>query len=290
MVATSSPTVWRRWLAFELRRRREERGLAQREVGKACGWSGARLSYIENAQQNVVEDDLDKLLPLYGVPEDEWPRFREAAERSREKGFWERYDERVVPGYVNLLIGLEQGAASIQSVDPVLVPGLLQTPEYTTALLRSDVIPRTEQQIARMVEIRQARQGALMREEGPLELSVVLDESALRRPAGGPKAMADQIDHLATMAERTNVTIRVMPFDRGVNVGMLGASRILAFPWDPGQGVVYIEYRDGAVYLDDAPAVDNHRLVFEHLCNLALEPEPSRAMLRALSEEYLRRA
>lgn len=289
-MVSSSPTVWRRWLAFELRRLREQRGLAQREVGKACGWSGARLSYVENAQQNVVEDDLAKLLPLYGVPENEWDTFRQAAARSREKGFWERYDDRVVPDYVSLFIGLEQGAASIRSVDPVLVPGLLQTPEYTAALLRSDVIPRTEQQIARMVEIRQARQAILSRAEDPVELSVVLEESVLRRPAGGPKAMADQIDHLIDMAGRANVTIRVMPLDRGVMAAMSEAYRILSFSLDPDQGVVFIEYRDGAVYLDDAPAVDAHRLAFEHLSNLALGPEPSLALMRALSEEYLRRA
>jgi hypothetical protein len=195
-----------------------------------------------------------------------------------------------VPEWLSLYVGLEQGAASISCVDPVVVPGLLQTPEYTAALLRSDAVRRTEQQIARMVEIRQARQSVLTRAEAPLELSVVIDESVVRRPAGTSKVMADQIDHLVAMAAHPNVTVRLMPLDRGVNAAMFGPYRILAFPWDPDQGIVYIEYREGAVYLDDAPAVDGHRLAFDHLVNLALEPQPSLAALRAVSEEHLRRA
>ena len=58
MATWNSPAVARRWLAHELRRLREERGLAQRDVGKACGWSGVKVSYLENAQQNVADDDL----------------------------------------------------------------------------------------------------------------------------------------------------------------------------------------------------------------------------------------
>lgn len=289
MVPKSSPTVWRRWLAFELRRLREERGLAQKEAGKACGWSGARLSYIENAQQNVVEDDLHKLLPLYEVPKEDWDAFRQAAQRSREKGFWERYDQRVMPEWLSLYVGLEQGASLIRSVD-LIVPGLLQTPDYIAAAFRNDVIPRTRQQIARIAELRVARQAVLSRSESPLELSVVLDESALRRAAGGPATMAAQLDHLVAMAERSNVTVRVFPFEQGVDLCFMGAYKILAFPWGSDPGVVYIEHRDGAVYLEDTHEVDGHVLAFEHLTASALSPEQSIAMAREAAEEYARRA
>jgi transcriptional regulator with XRE-family HTH domain len=282
-----SPTVWRRWLAFELRRLREDTGLAQKDAGKACGWSGARLSYIENAQQNVAEKDLKKLLPLYGVPDTDWPMFANAAEQSRRRGFWERYD--TVPG-VSEYVGLEQGAASIRYVELAVVPGLLQTREYATALLESDVIPRTGQQIARTVELRLARQIALTRSEDPVDVSAIVDESVLRRPGGGPKAMAAQLDHLVTMAERPNVTIRVVPFDRGVNVCMVGAVRLLSFAWASVPDVVYLEHRDRLVPVDDESAVAAHLLAFEHLSKMALDADSSLAMMRDLSEEFLRRA
>lgn len=282
--------MWRRWLASELRRRREERGLAQREVGKACGWSGARLSYIETGQQKVGSDDLDQLLPLYGVPEDEWDAFRQAAERAHEKGFWERYEPRMVPDWLSQYIGLEQGATSISCVDPVVIPGLLQTREYATAVIRADITPRTDRQIGRLVDLRLARQAIVTRDEHPVELSVVIDESVLRRSAGSAAVMAGQLDHLADLGGRPNVTIRVVPLEGGITACMFGTYRLLAFPWPSDPGAVYVEHRDGAVCIEDPVSVDNHRLLFKHSESSALPPNQSLSLLRQISEEYRRRA
>jgi transcriptional regulator with XRE-family HTH domain len=282
-----SPTVWRRWLASELRRLREDTGLLQTEVGKAGGWSGARVSYIETAQQKVAEKDLRKLLPLYGVPEVEWPGYLRAAEESRKRGFWERYE--TVPG-VSDYVGLEQGAASIRYVEPAVVPGLLQTPDYTEALLRSDFMPRTNRQVARIVEMRMARQVAVTRQEEPVDLFAVLDEAVLHRAGGGPKATAAQLEHLVTMAERPNITIRVVPFERGANVCMLGAVRLLSFAWTSVPDVVYLEHRDRLEAIEDESAVEAHRLAFDHLFKTALDAGSSLAMMRDLSEEFSRRA
>jgi transcriptional regulator with XRE-family HTH domain len=289
MAATSSPTVWRRWLALELRRLRDEQGLAQKDAGKACGWSGARLSYIETGQQNVVDDDLDKLLPLYDVPDAERPTFYEAAAHAQEKGFWER-NGQAMPEWMSDYVGLEQGAADIWHAEPAYVPGLLQTAAYATEVIRSDVIPRTDRQINRMVKMRMARKAVVTRPESPASVSVVMDESVLRRPAGTATAMAEQLDHLVTMAQRPNVTIRVLPFDRGVNACLFGAYKILGFPWTSVPGVVFIEYRDGATYLDDESAVDGHRLAFGHLADVSLSPDQSLAMMREYAEEYSSRA
>lgn len=284
-----SPTVWRRWLAFELRRLREDTGLLQTEVGKACGWSGARVSYIENAQQKVAEKDLRKLLPLYDVPESEWARYLRAAEEARKRGFWEHDGD--VPAELSDYIGLEQGAASIRYVEPVFVPGLLQTPDYTTALFRSDVMRRTDRQIDRLVEMRMARQIVVTREEDPADLLVLLDEAVLRRPGGGPKAMAAQLDHLVMMAERPNITIRVVPFERGVNPCMVGAVRLLGFAWASVPDVVYLEHRDRLEPIADESAVEAHRLAFDYLSEeAALDAASSLAMMRELSERFSRRA
>lgn len=283
-----SPTVWRRWLAFELRRLREDTGLLQTEVGKACGWSGARVSYIETAQQKVTEKDLRKLLPLYDVPDPEWPRYLRAVEESRKKGFWERYD---IAPELSDYIGLEQGAASIHYVEPTVVPGLLQTPDYTTALLRSDVIPRTDRQLDRLVEMRMARQIAVTRDDDPVDLSAIVDEGVLHRAGGGPKAMSAQLDHLVTMAQRANVTIRVVPFEQGVNACMVGAMRLLSFTWESVTDTVYLEHRDRMEAIEDESAVEAHRLAFDHLSNeAALDAASSLAMLRDLSERFSRSA
>jgi transcriptional regulator with XRE-family HTH domain len=285
MVHTESPTVWRRWLAFELRRLREEAGLTQKDTSGQCGWSTSRLSFLENVQQGVTEDDLDKLLTLYDVPRDRWAPYLDAADRSRQKGWWQRYGERVVPEWLSLHVGLEQGASQIRAFEPLVVPGLLQTPDYAAAVLRSDMTPRTDKQIAELVELRTTRQEILTRNENPTELWVVLDEVALRRVGGDRPTMAAQLAHLAAMADRPNVTVQVLPIDHGVYSHTFGAFKVFGFQWVSDPGVVYLEHRDGALYLEESHEVEGHALVFQHLGVLALPPQDSLAMIRNLAEE-----
>src|SRR5688500_14627213 len=90
VVATpSSPATSRRWLAEQLKRLREDSGLTQKDAAQACRWSGAKLSYIETGQRQVLHEDLDKLLPLYGVPAAGHERFHQAVEVAQTRSWWE---------------------------------------------------------------------------------------------------------------------------------------------------------------------------------------------------------
>lgn len=276
--AVSNPSAWRRWLAFELRRLREQHGQSQRAANQACGWSGARLAYIEQAQQNVTIDDLERLLTLYEVPTDRWATYHEAADRARDVGWWQRYDQREVSNWLSLFVGLEQGASTFRSFETFVVPGLLQTPGYAAAVLRSDLVPRTDDHVTRLVELRMARQTALTRSSDPLRLSVVIDESALHRGTGDHEVMRGQLDHLVEMAGRPNVTLQVLPLSaRAFTLNFPFV--ILGFPWESDPGLVYIENRTGAVYLEQLHEIEGHSLVFQQLSVLALSSEESVALL-----------
>lgn len=288
MAEPTSPTVWRRWLALELRRLRNEAGLSQREVGQRCNWSGARLSYIENAVQDVREDDLDQLLPLYDVPEDRWASYYSAAERSRERGWWDRY-QRVMPDYFELSVGLEQGASGIQMFEPVVLPGLLQTPAYADAVLRRDVWPRTDQDLQRLVDLRIKRQEILTRSEEPVQLSVVLDEATLRHVAGDAAVMGEQLDHLVDMAKRPNVAVRVLPFGRGAQSYSQSEFMIFTFAWASDAVVVYVEHRDRALYLEEQQDTNGFVLAFHNLWQIASNEEESLAMMRGIAKEYTKK-
>ena len=266
---------------------REERDIAQRDAAKACGWSGARLSYIENAQQHVIEDDLDKLLPLYEVADSKRGPYYEAIERSQEKGWWERY-QRFVPEGLQLLVAFEQGAAAIRSFHPVVLPGLLQTPAYYAAVLKEDVWPLTEQQIGRLVEIRQRRQKILVREHDPLVLNVVLDEATLHHTADGNVTMAEQLNHVIAMAERPNVTVQVLPFERGAQSYSLGEFQIFDFPWSSDPGVVCLELREQTLYLEEVHEIDSYALAHQRLADRAMAPDQSLATMRDVAKEYTR--
>jgi hypothetical protein len=70
----------------------------------------------------------------------------------------------------------------------------------------------SQDQTEQLVTARMERQVILDRADPPL-LWVVIDEHALRRPVGGRKVMAEQLDHLVEMAQRTSVLIEVVPLD-----------------------------------------------------------------------------
>lgn len=292
MTQPSSPTVWRRWMAFELKRLRLEAGRSQAEVAKVLGCQVPKVSLMESGQRNVQEDDLRRLLDLYEVPEDRWPHYLDAAKNMRKKGWWERYDRHTLPGWLDPYVGLEQGAERIRTYEPVIMAGLLQTPEYAAAILRRIVAGISQEKIQRLVELRMQRQEALWRSTNPLHLSAVLDEAVLRRIVGGREVMRAQLLHIVEVVNRwRHITVQVVPFERGA-YDASGPFVILSFPWstEPGAaydpGVVYIEHRSHAVYLDALPEIDRHSQAFEQLCALALSPGESVEMIRSAAEEY----
>jgi transcriptional regulator with XRE-family HTH domain len=283
----ASPTVWRRWLAAELRRLRAEAGLEQKQVAKALRCTVTKVSYVENAQRPVVPRDLDEvLLPLYRVPEAVWPDYLDAAHKARQKGWWEDYDVDVMPEWFSRFVGLEQGASEMSAYESQYVPGLLQIPEYVEALIRSASHGFSEQQVARRVELRVRRQGVLTRAAAPLHLAVVLDEAVLRRIVGGPVAMRRQVEHLVAAAARPNVELQVLPFDRGAHACMGGGFTILGFPWSGDAGLGFFE---GAwsvgVYFEQPDEIDEQRRAFRKLRDLALPVDESVAMMRAVARD-----
>jgi transcriptional regulator with XRE-family HTH domain len=283
----SSPTVWRRWLAFELGRLRREAGLDQKEVAKALRCTVGKVSYYETAERPVVVRDLDEvLLPLYNVPQEQWPLYLQAAQDSRQKGWWERYDGNTLRSWFAPFVGLEQGAAQIRIYEAQLIPGLLQTKEYAEAVTRRGTAERAEADIVHHVELRMTRQAVLHREPDPLRLWVVLDEAVLRRVVGSPTVMRDQLRHLAEMTRHPKITVQVVPYAHGAHPGMVGRFQILDFPWPTDPGVAYIEHQSGALYLEEPQEIELHTVAFEHICVLALSPDDSATMIRDVAEEY----
>jgi hypothetical protein len=187
---------------------------------------------------------------------------------------------------LSLYVGLEQGAAQLRVYDAQLISGLLQTEEYTAAIVRRGIAELTEQQIASRIEVRTARKAVLTREPDPLRLWVVLDEAVLRRVVGSRQVMRNQLTHLADAAEQAKITLQVLPFQHGAHPGMQGPFSILGFPWPSDPGVVYVEHRSGAFYLEASPDIEAHTAAFEHLCALALPPDESTTMIRNVAKEY----
>ncbi|MCG0287396.1 helix-turn-helix transcriptional regulator [Streptomyces sp. PSAA01] len=188
-----------------LRSLREARGWTQEDLATRAEYSSVHVSAVENGRKPPTlrfSRSADRAFGIEG--EDTFERrFREIRHGSLLEGF---------PEYV----GHEGRAAEIRLYEVGVIPGLLQTPEYATALAEGAVKRGaiTDEQAEERVALVAERQAALVRTRPPL-IFVVLDESCLRRPIGEPAVMHAQFARLAEFAELANTVLQVAPFDMG---------------------------------------------------------------------------
>jgi transcriptional regulator with XRE-family HTH domain len=284
---TTSPTVWRRWLARQMTAKRLERGLSQREVATQLRCTVTKVSYGENAERAFRARDLTEiLLPLYGVPEEEWPTYIEACNLSRRRGWWHDYDEEIVPDWYSYYLGLEQGASTIRGFTMQVVPGLVQTRRYAASIMAAEASALGPEDAAGRLDVRMRRQEILQRFPTPPSVHFVLDEAVLRRRVGGPDIMAEQLERLVELADRPNVTLQVLPFDSGYFFDGSGEPIILGFPWPDDPGLVYIEGRLSGECLESSHEVEDFVAAFNLVRHAALDPLASLEMMKEICEAH----
>ena len=275
-MTTRTPTRRRRRLGAELRRLREDAGLTIDRVAEALECSPSKVSRIETGQVSATPRDVRDMLALYRVPDAQREAMVQIAREARQRGWWQKFVD--VPDGVPAYVGLEVAATSIDIYMALIVPALLQTADYARAVIgavRPD-LPRTE--IDRRVELRLRRQ-ALLDQERPPTLRVLLDDTVLRRPVGGSAVMAAQRRRLLEDVARPAVTVRVLPVDAGAHAGMDGPFTIFGFPADAERDVVALDSAADALYLEDPEDLRRYRRVFELLLPAALPPESSAELI-----------
>jgi transcriptional regulator with XRE-family HTH domain len=295
MAEPHNPIGSRRRLGAELRRLRVNARLRLDEVADQMTCSTSKISRLENGKGIPKVPDVRELMRIYGVASDtERDMLLRLVRDGRERGWWESYAESVPPDRFVMdspvrYAALESEAVSVRSFELSWMHGLLQTPDYTRAVLDallSGRRGRDAHQINRLVELRTRRQQALDRPDQPLELSVVLDEGVLRRTVGSAAVSAAQMQFLLDRAAMPNVTVRVLPFAAGLLRAHAGSFVVLEFVPDTGSDVVFVEGHAGGTYLESASDVDLYKDVFSDATARALDPVASRELVRRYQQEH----
>ncbi|MEP7025881.1 MAG: helix-turn-helix transcriptional regulator, partial [Actinomycetota bacterium] len=213
MIVPGSPTVRRRRLAAELRGIRESKGKSGDAVAAALKWSPSKISRYELARTGLKPPEVERLLDYYGIGGSRRELLLELAEDATRKGWWEEFADSLSTDYQQF-IGLEHEASSIAIWHVEAVTGLLQTEAYARHIISSysQIEPIAPGMVERLVKVRMQRQQVLEREPG-LQLSVVLDESILRRRIGDESVMYHQLQRLAQDADRPHITLQILPLD-----------------------------------------------------------------------------
>jgi transcriptional regulator with XRE-family HTH domain len=287
---STTPTVIRRYIAFELKRLREAAGLNQAEAAKRIDTTKGRIGHFETGRNLPKLPDIELLLPFYGAPE-LVDGFQELVLQARDAAgpVFEPDDTTALPPGFDLYLGLEQGASKLFTYDAAVLNGILQCRRYAEAAFRGHHIDApSDTQVTDIVNLRMRRQEALDRVEPVLDVVAIIDEAVLRKEIGGTDVAVEQLDYLLTLSERPNVSIRVLPNSAGAHPSLHGAFIVLDFPIERDPGVVYLEDRTGGRYQDDTDYIDEYTKVADRLSDLALPERESRSMIAAVREEIAR--
>ena len=285
MVTSPSPAVLKRWIGLELRRLRTAAGKSRPQVAARLKQSRTAIGHLETARNLPSAAVLEVLLGFYGVPE-RLPFLLDLVEAARKgRNWWDKLAD-AAPSWLDLYLGLEAGAAEVTSFDSYLVPGLLQTREYAEAVIRGDP-DAGEEEIQRRVELRLGRQQIFDRDDDPVRLWVVLDESVLYRQRGTPQVMATQIQHLIDVSQRPRVDLQVLPLDVGAHLAQQGSFNLLKFPADMvgDTGVVYLDLLIEGRYYDEPKQVATYERAITRLRVQAATLQDSRALLFRAAKE-----
>ena len=287
MIAPGSPTVRRRRLAAELRAIRESKGKSGDSVAAALKWSASKISRYERARTGLRPREVERLLDYYEITGTRRALLLALAEDAAQKGWWEEFADSLSEDY-RQFIGLEYEATSMSIWHVDVVTGLLQTEAYARHIISSysRVEPVPPGMVGRMVKVRMRRQQVLDREG--LQISVVLDESVLKRRIGDESVMYEQLQRLVQEADRPNLTLQILPLAAQHTV--FGESFVIfGFGADSDamlQEVVSTEHLKSGFTLEGERETYLHRIAFQMLAEAALDPVASRALILETAESH----
>jgi transcriptional regulator with XRE-family HTH domain len=288
MTVPTSPTVRRRRLAAELREIRESKGKSGDAVAAALRWSPSKISRYERARTGLQPREVGRLLDYYQITGSRRALLLELAEDASHKGWWEEYADGLSADYQQF-IGLEHEASSMAIWHVDVVTGLLQTEGYARHIISSytRVEPVPPGMVERLVRVRMRRQQVLDREPG-LALSVVLDESVLKRRVGDESVMYEQLQLLAHEADRPNLTLQILPLDAQHTI--FGESFVI-FSFGPHSDamlhdVVSAEHLRSGFSVEGERDTYLHRIAFQMLVDMSLDPASSKALILETAEKH----
>ena len=285
MTVSASPLVQRRRLRAELRLARQEAGLTQETVAEQMDWSLSKIIRIETGAVGISTNDLNALLRLYNIKD--LQRVRALISQGREarkQTWWSRYRAVLPPTYFQF-IEYETSASIIRDYETIVIPGLLQTEEYATAVTLGDRSKPVSKTIKTLVEVRMKRQELLLGRPGSPLVFFILDEAVIYRLMGAKDIRQAQIEKLIRMADRPEVTIEIVPFSVGLHQGVGENFQILEFGETADSDVLYFEsVRDQILSYDATEEITTYRELFEDMRRVSLGPKGTRDYLTEVAD------
>jgi transcriptional regulator with XRE-family HTH domain len=274
----------RRELGRQLKQVRDKAGLTLDDVRPRFQRSQATLSRLENGKATPRRPDVEALLRIYettvSIETSRRERLLELADEGRKQEWFSPFRDvtsgRLTSNHIVRYLEFETDAEQIFSYESEFIFGLLQTEGYAHAVAELFYPDSSKRDRDRFVQFRMARRKQL----GSRHLRAAVRESALRRPLGSPAARRDQLNALASELKDDvgNIEVRIVRDTLAIPQVMRGGPfTVMGFA--DGTGLVYLEGREGADYLEDSEIVARYRADFEAIWKESLDRDDSLALI-----------
>ncbi len=256
------------------------------EMARRTGWVQPKVSRLETGAQLPTEDDLRCWAQHTGASSEQIEELLDMLSAARVE-YTPTADllARGALGRRQAYIGaMEVAATHIGEYQPAFLPGLVQIPAYTWALLELPGSARSkgasDTELDRIVAARGKRQ-ALLSEPGRC-LQFVIGETALWSSPGTAEVQLDQLDHLAVVSEFPGVELAVIPLRAPMPVLPLSGFRLL------DDEFVFVESLAGEQRLDDPEEIAPIIRAFEVLRGAAVTGRQVVALIQRVAAELRR--
>ncbi|TCB92712.1 XRE family transcriptional regulator [Micromonospora zingiberis] len=248
-----------------LKAARAAAGVSQEGLAALIKWSPSLIAAIETGRRRPTMEFAvasDEALQTGGL------LAALLKEADRERG----------PSWFAAWRGYEQEATRLRAFEPCLVPGLLQTEEYARSVISAGGL-QPPAMVDELVAVRMERQQVLHREDSP-QCVFLLDETAVRRPVGGPAVLDAQLGRLLEATELPHVRLHILPVSVGAHVGF-GGGFVLA-ELSGGEQAIYLENAARGHVVNDPEMIRLMDRKWDSLLGEALSTSASLDLIRKL--------
>ncbi|MGW4483944.1 helix-turn-helix domain-containing protein [Amycolatopsis sp. NPDC004368] len=277
---TKRTSVRQRRVSAELRALRVAAGMTCKEVSDGLGFSESKLSRMETGDRGLYVDDVSAILGFLHAPSDKRQELLKLLRDGEERNWHEIHGK--LPADWKQLIRFEDDASAIRSYEPMVLPGLAQTPDYARAVIHATNPTLSDDEVEGLVAARLGRQVVLSRREAPT-VHILIEETAIRRTIGDIAIMRGQLENLLTVGNRSNVTIQVVPFSAGGHPGLEGPLVLLEFLTEPP--LVYAENRTAGSFVEDEAPIKHVKVAWRGILAVALSIEDSARLISTVIGE-----
>jgi transcriptional regulator with XRE-family HTH domain len=281
MVYDHQSTVRSRYVGQALARASQRAGQNGSDMATLLRWSPSKVSRLLSGKRAASNEDVAAFLALCHVTGPARDELLALNPLGYELTWWQDHGTRP-PAHFPALADNEAAAVQITCFGNTLVPDLLRTPGYASAVLAArPTIPGDE--IEERVAATQRRQRILDRSYAAPEVQVFLTEYALTHAGAGDEVMSDQAHHLLRLAVRPEMTIRVVP-DTNESIGVHECAPFTLLEFTEHQPAVYLEHATSTAFLEQPETIATYRNIISKLNRLALSRNDSRKRIAEVAQ------